>query len=309
VLYEADLDYAGALEEFAIAQRINPNDSDIADGIAMIARRQGRVREAFGLAEKAALLSPNDARICFNLAVTCALLRRYADAESKFERAVSLRPDGQFYARRARFALLAGKADLARTILLEARQKAATYSLLPYYWYQLELSVRDYHAALAWLASDSIEAFEWQWFYVPKALLRAQVLAVTGERDAALHQYDAARVLLEKRLGAQPDDDRLLGALGVVYAGLGRRQEALEAGKKGVDLMPMSKEAWRAAYRVEDMARIFMMVGEHEEAIKNLDFLLSIPAEVSIAGLLNDPTWAPIQDSAGFQALVRKYRQ
>jgi TolB-like protein/DNA-binding winged helix-turn-helix (wHTH) protein len=309
VLYEADLDYAGALEEFAIAQRINPNDSDIADGIAMIARRQGRVREAIGLAEQAALLSPNDARICFNLAVTYALARRYSDAERRFERAVSLRPNGQFYARRARFALLAGKADLARAILLEARQKAATYSLIPYYCYQLELSARDYRAALAWLSSDSTEAFEWQWFYVPKALLRAQVFALTGEPDSARREYDAARVLLEARLRAQADDDRFLGTLGIAYAGLGRRKEALETGKKGMDLMPMSKEAWRATYRVEDMARIFMMVGEHEEAIKKLDFLLSVPAEVSIAGLLSDPTWAPLQTSAGFQALVGKYRQ
>jgi serine/threonine-protein kinase len=309
VLYEADLDYAGALEEFAIAQQMNPNDSDIADGIAMIARRQGRVGDAIGLLEKAALLSPNDARISFNLAVTYALARRYSDAERRFERAVSLRPDGQFYARRAWFALLAGKADLARTILLEARQKAATYSLIPYYWYQLELSARDYHAALAWLSSDSTEAFEWQWFCVPKALLRAQVFALTGERDSARREYDAARVLLEAKLRAQTDDDRFLGTLGVAYAGLGRRQDALEAGKKGMDLMPASKEAWRATYRVEDMARIFMMVGEHEEAIKKLGFLLSVPAEVSIAGLLNDPTWAPLQASAGFQTLVRKYRQ
>jgi tetratricopeptide (TPR) repeat protein len=307
VHYQADLDYERALQEFAVAQRINPNDADVAHGIGMILRRQGKVREAIGLVEKAASLSPNDATICFNLAVTYALARRYEDAEPRFARAILLRPDGPFYARRARFALLAGKPDLARSTLLEAQEKAAAYSLLPYYRYQLELFTRDYPAALAALSSDSTEAFEWQWFFVPKALLRAQVLLLTGSPASARAEYDAARALLETRLRAQPDDDRVLGSLGVAYAGLGRKQDAIDAGRKGMSLMPMSREAWRATYRLEDMARILTMVGEHDEAITTLDAVLSIPAEVSVAGLSADPAWAPLRDTPGFRELIRKH--
>jgi hypothetical protein len=51
------------------------------------------------------------------------------------------------------------------------------------------------------------------------------------------------------------------------------------------------------------------MVGEYDEAVKNLDFLLSVPAEVSVAGLLNDPTWEPLRNHPGFQELIRKYRR
>jgi hypothetical protein len=69
----------------------------------------------------------------------------------------------------------------------------------------------------------------------------------------------------------------------------------------------MTKEAWRATYRIEDMARISMMVDEYEEAVKKLDFLLSVPAEISIPGLLGDPTWDPLKNDPDFRELVRKY--
>jgi predicted Zn-dependent protease len=113
--------------------------------------------------------------------------------------------------------------------------------------------------------------------------------------------------MLEDKVRTQPDDDRYYGSLGVAYAGLGRKKEAVEAGKKGMELCPPSKEAWRATFRMVDMARIYVMVGESGEAIKQLDDLLSVPAEVSTHALQIDPTWASLKSSAGFQDLIRKY--
>lgn len=130
-----------------------------------------------------------------------------------------------------------------------------------------------------------------------------------GQSESAHRYYNSARTLLEGKVRTQPDDDRFHGSLGVAYAGLGRKKEAIESGKKGIELCPMSKEAWRAAFRVEDMARIFVMVGEHEEAIKKLDFLLSVPAEISVPGILADPTWAQLRNHPDFQELIRKHRR
>jgi hypothetical protein len=38
-----------------------------------------------------------------------------------------------------------------------------------------------------------------------------------------------------------PDDPRLLSSLGIVYSGLGIKEKAIEAGKRGVELMPINK--------------------------------------------------------------------
>jgi len=307
VHYYGYLDYPAALAELDAAQKINPNDSQVESAVGGVKRRQWRLDEAAGHYERAASLSPNRATDVFNLAVTFALLRRYPEADKVFHRALSLDPGGQYYARRAWFALVSGKPDAARTTLLEARDKNYTYQLIPYYWYELERWTGDYRSALTRLSSDQAEAFEWQWFYMPKTLLRADVLSRMGESEGARRAYDAARKTLEDRLRAKPDDDRYCGSLGVAYAGLGRRKEALEAGKKGMELCPPGKEAWRATFRAMDLARIYVMVGDSGEAIKQLGSLLSSPAEISAAALLTDPTWAPLKASPGFQELVRKY--
>ena len=305
--YHGYLDYERALEEFGVAQKINPNDSDVQAGIAGVKRRQGKLQEAIGYYEKATSLSPNNAGYLFDSAVTHALLRKYREAEPLFRRALSLRPDGQSYARRAKFALLDGKIDFARATLIEAQIYAATSHNIAYYWYQVELYAGDYKAALARLSSDPSEIFEWQFFFVPKSQLQAQVLALMSQSESAVHQYDSARRMLEDKVRAQPDDDRYYGSLGIACAGLGLKQKAIEAGMRGMELCPMTKEAWRATYRIEDMARIYTMVGEYKEAVKKLDFLLSVPAEVSIAGLLSDPTWAPLRNYPDFQELIHKY--
>jgi len=305
--YRGYLDYTRALQELDAAQKINPNDSQVEEAIAGVKRRQGRFDDAVAHYEQATSLSPNYATHFFDLAVTYSLLRRYGDADRPFQRALSLDPQAQFFARTAWFALLSGRPDVTRATLVEARDKQFTYQLIPYYWYELERWTGDYHAAVANLSSDRAEAFEWQWFYVPKALLQADALALLGQPEAARRSYDAARKILEGKLRTQPDDDRYYGSLGAAYAGLGRRKEAVEAGKKGMELCPPKKEAWRATFRMTDMARIYVMVGEPGEAVKQLDYLLSVPAEISTYALQHDPTWAPLKASAGFQDLLRKY--
>jgi tetratricopeptide (TPR) repeat protein len=190
---------------------------------------------------------------------------------------------------------------------MEAREKALSYELIPYYWFRLEMCSGNNAAALSGLSSEPKDVFEWQWFYIPKALLQGQALSLMGQPEPARRAYDAARKMLEDKLRTQPGDDRYYGSLGVAYAGLGRKEEAIAAGRKGMELCPPSKEAWRATFRREDMARIYVMVGEYEEALRQLDALLSVPAEISTYTLQTDPTWAPLRTSRGFQDLVRKY--
>ena len=49
---------------------------------------------------------------------------------------------------------------------------------------------------------------------------------------------------------------------------LGLKDKAIEAGKKAVELMPVSKEAYRGTFRVADLARIYVMLGEYDAAHK-----------------------------------------
>ena len=87
-------------------------------------------------------------------------------------------------------------------------------------------------------------------------------------------------------------------------AGLGRKEEAIREGKRGVELLPVSKDAFWGPFVVEDMARIYTLVGEHGAAIDQLEYLLSIPAFISAPMIRLDPTWAPLRSNPRFQKLV-----
>ena len=81
----------------------------------------------------------------------------------------------------------------------------------------------------------------------------------------------------------------------------------MREGELAVELLPMSKEAWRGARRVEDLARIYAMVGEYDAAIDRLESLLSVPSLTAVPWLRIDPIWDPLRDNARFQALLAKY--
>jgi TolB-like protein/Flp pilus assembly protein TadD len=307
VYFYGYLDYTRALDEISIAKRYSPHDSQILNATANIKRRQGQWLDAAKVWEQMIASDPNSAAPVFALAATYSLMRRYNEAEPLFKRAIALDSAGQYYAREAWFAMLSGRLDLARSILQDAKDRAVQYHQLPYYRYQLGLYTGDFAAAEAGLSSDASLSFEWQWFFVPKSLLHGQIMAFTGRAAEARQDFEASRRVLEAKVRDQPDDDRFYGSLGIALARLGFKKEAIEAGRKGMELCPMSKEAWRATFRIEEMARIYALVGEYDLAVRELDTILSVPAEVSTAVLLLDPLWAALKSHQGFQDLIKKY--
>lgn len=69
----------------------------------------------------------------------------------------------------------------------------------------------------------------------------------------------------------------------------------------------MSKEAWRGLYRVEELALILTMTGRYDAAIDRIEFLLSVPGDMSVARLRLDPRWDPLRSHPRFQTLLEKY--
>ena len=80
--------------------------------------------------------------------------------------------------------------------------------------------------------------------------------------------------------------------------------EAIHQGKRGVELMPVSKDAMDGPDRVLDLAMIYAMVGEQEAALDQIEYVLSIPASFSVQLLRLDPRWDPLRDHPRFQALL-----
>jgi hypothetical protein len=76
-----------------------------------------------------------------------------------------------------------------------------------------------------------------------------------------------------------------------------------------VELLPLSKDAYSGADRVERLAEVYVMVGEYDAAIDKLELLLSVPSLVSVPMLQIDPLFDPLRDRPRFQALLEEYEQ
>jgi hypothetical protein len=69
------------------------------------------------------------------------------------------------------------------------------------------------------------------------------------------------------------------------------KEEAIAAAERGLELMPETRDAYKAMYRWQDLARVYSMVGEPDRAIDVLERILSRPGRYSVHILRLDPTW------------------
>ena len=310
--YHGYLDYDRALAEFAIAQKSQPNNSDLFSGIGSVQRRQGKTREALPNFVKASELDPRSASAASEVAATYTLLRNPVEAARYYDRAISLSPDWPIvYSEKAEWLhlRLEGNTERARGVLEQARSAGlAEDPQNAYTWILLDMFDGDYQEALDRLALVSSDVlWEDQYLYVPRGQLYAQVHGRMGNRQRERAYYDSTRTMLEFQIQQRPDDERLRSALGIAYAGLGRKEDAIREGELGIQLLPMSQEAWRGAFRVEDLARIYTMVGEYDAAIDRLESLLAVPSPMAVPWLRIDPIWDPLRDNPRFQTLLAKY--
>jgi serine/threonine-protein kinase len=308
--YHGNLDYDLALEQFAIARKRQPNSSELMTFTGYVQRRQGKFEKAVVTLKEASELDPRSARLAYSLGSTSMLLRKYSEAERYYERAISLAPDWpRPYAYKMQLYFLAeGSTKKARTVLNRALENIGTKEdvFIIFHWVLLEIFDGNYQKALDTLSVGSSEAFETQFYFIPKAQLYGQINGLMGDRQAEQAYYESARKILESKIKQQPEDARFHSALGIAYAGLGRKQDAIREGQLAVELLPVTKEAWKGLYRIADLARVYVMVGEYDLAIEQLEYLLSIPGELSIPLLRLDPAWNPLRDHPRFKKLIEQ---
>ena len=300
--------YEKALKEFEIANELGYNSSDLYYGIASVQRRQGRFMESVVNFEKSAVLDPRNSNTRFNEGQTYALLRMYDDAERTLNRAISLSPDEMLNYWNFALYHLSRDRDFqkAQGVIDKAEQNVNSINapLLLGMKYILYIYQKKYGEALKIVSLVEETTIDDQFQYVHKFHSKGLLYGYLGNSELEYSYYDSARVMYEKLVRDNPDDSRLYSSLGMVYAGLDRKEDAIQAGKKGVELLPISKEAWRGAYRVENLGVIYTMVGKYDLAIDQIETLLSMPSELSVNLLRLNSKWDPLREHPRFIKLL-----
>jgi tetratricopeptide (TPR) repeat protein len=135
-------------------------------------------------------------------------------------------------------------------------------------------------------------------------IILAQTYALRGDLARAKAHADTARVTVEEQLQATPNDAQRHVLHGLALAYLGRKADAMREGELGVSLAPLSKDAYNGAYYQHQLVRIYIVVGEYEKALDQLEPLLKVPYYLSPAWLKIDPNFDPIRNHPRFKRLV-----
>jgi tetratricopeptide (TPR) repeat protein len=307
--YFCNKDYDKALEEFSSVERILPDDEEVLSLVGFILRRQGHFDESLAKLKKALQLNPISIELNNNIAWLLMYLRDYKEADNYYRRSISLAPDNQMAYQELAINSLLWKADLdgAKKIIEKMPKDENPESF--WYWIELDIIERNYQKALDRLDSTSLKTVAYQSVYKPIEQYIGYVYFLMNEPKLSGINYDTARIHLEEKIREQPDDPRIHSSLGIVYAMLGRKEDALREGKLGVDLYPISKDALVGPSRIEDLAQIYTILGMFDEAVNHLDHLLSIPCLLSEPLLKLHPKWDPLRDHPRFKQLIEEYSE
>jgi TolB-like protein/Flp pilus assembly protein TadD len=308
--YWIDGDYDKALQEFAIAQRGLPNDSETHLAIGAIERRQGKWPQSTANLEKAASLNPKDAWVLENLAFNYVALRDFERADKTFDRALAIAPQSQ-NARSSKAKLaVEWKGDLAAVekTLAEIPRTAPSEGMVTLMRVALFYMKRQFAEGLQFLNQLPQESFkEGEGGPYSKSYWQGVFHRLLGDQTQARAAYQRARVLAEEAIRKSPQEAGRYVHLGIILAGLDEKEAAIAAGKRAVELLPESKDAFDGPQISAGLAQIYSLTGEKEEALRLLDHLLATPNGATVPLLKLDPIWDPLRDDPRFQALLQKH--
>jgi serine/threonine protein kinase/tetratricopeptide (TPR) repeat protein len=297
-----------AFGEFEIAARDLPDDADVLKAKGDCFREQGLWTEAIEHYRRACELDPRNGSLWVELAECHWWTRRHAEADEDCDKALAFAPDQMWPYLAKVFNTWSWKgASSATRATLQAMPAGIRDDWVDWTWFRQSLLEREYREALDRLAAKTDGWIRVKISAQPVSMLAAEVYELLGDEQRALAEYETARRILEAEVRAHPDDPRYHGSLGVTYAAVGRRDEAIREGKRAVELLPMTKDAVYGLPGVIDLAHIYTLVGEHRAALEQLEYLLTVPSWISPAWLRIDPRWNRLRDDPEFNQLLAEY--
>ena len=303
-VHDGTSDYGKALEELQIARRGLPNNAEIYSSIGRIKRHQGKFTDALAYLEKAASLDPNNAERWDRIFYTHELMRNYPEAARALDHAIALDPNSwsmEFH--RAQLYVF-WKGDLTPMDHLRAPTGGRPEDWHTADRFVAKLWLRKYDEAEKLLRDDPREKLG---PYQPKSLLMGYLYLAKGDKAAASRFFEAARPLMEERVREKSEDADALGYLAEVYAGLGRKEEAIREAKRAAQIIPESKSVVSGGTGQIELAKVYVMVGEIDQALPILGRMLTEPSNLHAQALRLDPDWEPARSDPRFLQLIEKY--
>jgi tetratricopeptide (TPR) repeat protein len=135
------------------------------------------------------------------------------------------------------------------------------------------------------------------------------LIEAAEDRRSASARYDSARVQYERIIRLHPQSagiSRYHILLGLAYAGLNRKEDAIREGERAARMSLAYKDALDTYETGTLLAEIYIRCGEDEKAIDQLETVLSTPGYITATLLRIDPIWEPIRANPRFRRLLEE---
>ncbi|PZR74582.1 MAG: hypothetical protein DLM73_07290 [Chthoniobacterales bacterium] len=311
--YWTESNYEKALEEFRIAGAALPNDSDIGYFAAAIRRRQGKWNDNIELLKKSQVVDPGNANVASEIAYTYSFIHDWPETARWQDRVVALAPDSPNAKINRAYVDFWSKGSTAalKSSLAEIPAGNDPAGLVTRARWDLAMIERDYAGADAAMNSYPLDVFQSNGLPTPKNFFRGCVALARGDLPAAKRYFEAALPVFETAVQQAPASGLRHANLGLLYAFMGRKEEAVREGRRAVELEPDWKDAVNAPWMQGFLAMIYTRVGNADSALPLLEHLLISPGPVDNTNccityndLRSRWQWDPIRNDPRFQKLL-----
>ncbi|HUF36413.1 MAG TPA: hypothetical protein VMN37_10715, partial [Gemmatimonadales bacterium] len=296
-------DGARSLEQAELGLKLAPKDSDLLVRAALARMTLGQWEAAIDVLRRSQATDPRSVMTPFRLARALLWLRRYDESLRASEQGLRLAP-GHLGLVDIRAMTFAARGDLegAREVIRQGAAHGDPPALFAY--------MAQYYD-MFWLLDESQRNLLYrlpqsQFDDNPASRGLALAGAYTLDRDRARARAfaDTARAALEAQIRDNPDDAQLHVLRGIALAYLGRKADAILEGRRGAAMIPPSRHALTGPYLQHQLARIYILVGEPDQALDQLEPLLTMPYFLSPGWLGVDPTFESLRAHPRFQRLL-----
>ena len=249
-LYWGYSDYDRARAELALAQQSLPNNPQVYELAGSMDRRQRRWADATHNLERACELDPRNLPYLINLGSTYLWLHDYDQHTRIMDRIVALHPErrsGRIFRASVEVYRRADTGPWRAAIekILTNEPGSEKDPFVAGQRYTLALYDRDWDAAgrAAALLSQKNSLDWWSFPQLGRDFWVGVVARLKGDETSARAAFMRARAQQEEEIRGHPDDVSLLSELGLIDAGLGRKEEALNEGRRAMELTPSVKDS------------------------------------------------------------------
>jgi TolB-like protein/Tfp pilus assembly protein PilF/predicted Ser/Thr protein kinase len=301
-------DFDRAHDELIVARGRLPNDSETFRIAAEIDRIQNRWDASLANLQKAIELDPRNVEVAWHLERSYLRMRRYSELEQLLRKEAA--SDGQEdpWINMVLAEIKLAQADpVAAQSLLE--QVPLDFSPTPEIWdtrFMAALYLRDYEAASRVIAATPAKwADDALGGQPPESWADGQIARARDDKQKALAIFAAARKKMDATLGDKPKDEWYFALAAKLYAGCGRKEEAIREALHAVDLKPIAEDSYWGPALVTNLALVYAWTGERDRALEQLEIVATIPGLAPTFGDLKfNPCWDSLRGDKRFDKIV-----